>query len=381
MAGRVLKVSRLDGDGPGSLRAALATSGPRVVVFEVGGIIDLGRHDLEIREPEVTVAGETAPEPGITLIRGGIRITGHDVRLSHLRVRPGDAGQAPGSGWQPDGISTDGAGAYNVVVDHCSVTWAVDENLSVSGPVDAAPEATSHAITYSNNIVAEGLRRASHSKGPHSMGSLVHDNCREVVLVGNLYAHNDTRNPRFKAGTSGVVANNLIYDPGHAAIVLGPPTNASEGPAGARPPARLSIVGNVLRRGPDTRPGLPLVAGRGLAYLDDNRVDRRDGKPHEPARLEPAPLAGKPVWARGLTVLPAGQVTESVLRNAGARPWQRDAVDRRIVESVRAAGGRIIDSQDQVGGYPAAGPSRRPLTVPEGDLGPWLASFVPSGWR
>jgi len=105
LGGYVVRVTTLENEGPGSLRAALSSGGARVAVFEVGGVIDLGRKTLKITEPFVTVAGETAPSPGITLIRGAVTVQTHDVVVRHLRIRPGDAGQPKGQGWEPDGLS------------------------------------------------------------------------------------------------------------------------------------------------------------------------------------------------------------------------------------------------------------------------------------
>jgi hypothetical protein len=166
--GRVLRVTTLNASGPGSLREALETKGPRIVVFEVGGVVDLQGGNLTVTEPFLTVAGQTAPPPGITVVRGGLRIMTHDVLMQHIRVRPGDAGRPKRSGWEPE-VTTSGAQAYNIVIDHCSLSWAVDENLSVSGPRHDGPAGTSRRITLSNNIIAEGLRDSSHAKGPHSM--------------------------------------------------------------------------------------------------------------------------------------------------------------------------------------------------------------------
>lgn len=97
--GRIIRVTTLAKDGPGSLAAALAAKGKRVIVFEVGGVIDLERSTLDITEPYATIAGQTAPSPGITIIRGGIDLKGHDVIMSHLRVMTGVDGQAKLSGW------------------------------------------------------------------------------------------------------------------------------------------------------------------------------------------------------------------------------------------------------------------------------------------
>src|SRR5688572_10432930 len=149
--GEIVRVTNLDPSGPGSLRAALERRGPRIVVFEVGGIIDLGLQTVTIDEPFLTIAGQTAPSPGITLIRGGIDIRTHDVIVRHIRIRTGADGQPRMSGWEADAFST--LGAWNVIVDHCTMTWGIDENLSASGPrftgdtVEAWRQGTSHNVT------------------------------------------------------------------------------------------------------------------------------------------------------------------------------------------------------------------------------------------
>src|SRR6185436_10649418 len=105
--GRIVKVTTLANEGDGSLRAALALAEPRIIVFEVGGVIDLERQTLRITEPNVTIAGQTAPSPGITLIEGGIDVLTHDVVLQHIRVRTGEAGQpkaVDGGNWGEDAL-------------------------------------------------------------------------------------------------------------------------------------------------------------------------------------------------------------------------------------------------------------------------------------
>ena len=212
--GQIIKVTTLAGSGPGSFRAAVEAKGPRIVVFEVGGVIDLDRKTIKIVEPFLTIAGQTAPSPGVTLIRGRIDISAHDVIVQHIRVRPGEAGQPKKSGWDEDSLSTQ-AGAYNVIIDHCTLTWGTDENLSASGPrfTGKTPEewrkGTSHRITFSNNIIAESLAYSTHAKIEHSKGSLIHDNVSDLLIVGNLYAHNYERNPLFKGGVRGVIATGI----------------------------------------------------------------------------------------------------------------------------------------------------------------------------
>jgi len=374
--GKIIRVANLNSEGPGSLRAALRTAGPRIVVFEVGGVIDLQEEMLRVSEPFLTLAGQTAPSPGITLIRGGMSISTHDILVQHIRVRPGDAGRAKRSGWEPDGISASGGGAYNIVIDHCSISWAVDENLTASGPRLDGPEATSHKITFSHCIIAEGLNDSSHSKGPHSKGSLIHDCCTDIAVIGNLYAHNARRNPYFKAHTTGVIVNNVIYNPGSAAIQLNFVPKEWRG-AGVEPRnARLSIVGNVLIHGEDTGKRLAMIANRGDAYLEDNVAFDRKGAPATLAAGPIEKLTDKPVWPGGLAARPAKEAVEYVVRHAGARPKDRDDVDQRIIREFQQRKGRIIDSQDDAGGYPKPKPTAHKLHVPEHGIDAWLAEFA-----
>ncbi len=380
--GKIIRVTNLNSEGPGSFRAALDREGARIVVFEVGGVIDLAKNDLLLTKPFLTVAGQTAPSPGITLIRGGLGIETHDVLIQHLRIRPGDASEPKHSGWEPDGIATNGPSAHNIVIDHCSLSWAVDENLSASGPRLEGPEATSHDLTFSHCIIAEALSDASHSKGAHSKGSLIHDHCTNIAVIGNLYAHNVERNPYFKACTTGVIVNNLIYNPGRYAIQVRYSQSEWKESRTRRPEnARLSIVGNVLVHGVNTQNALPLVGrqdgrGQGDLYLEDNIARLRSGEEAdiyvEPYRI----LKQKPLWPETLTALPASTTIQYVLRHAGARPKDRDATDRRIVGTFRDRTGEIIDSQIQVGGYPKMKATTRRLMIPEENVGEWLAALA-----
>jgi hypothetical protein len=330
------------------------------VVFEVGGVIDLAGHTLTIRHPHVTVAGQTAPDPGITLIRGGLVVETHDVAIHHLAVRPGDNDRAS-SDWAPDALGVRrGAGpAYNILFEHCSATWAVDENLSTSGPGDVTPEdgpdATAHDITIRSCLVAEALSRSTHPKGEHSKGTLIHDGVRNVRIEGTLYAHNRERNPRFKGGSTGVVSDSVMYNWGSACIGIG-----SKGNKKILEPADATVTGNVAIAGPDTR-GRVFIKGLdpgGRVTLGENIVVAGDGKPialhDDQVRVETI-AGGRPA-----------RVLERVLRTAGSRPARRDLIDARIVRSVIDRTGRIIDSQNDVGGYPVRTATKRPLVVPDG---------------
>lgn len=377
--GMILRVTTLAPDGPGSLAEALQVDAPRIVVFEVGGVIDLGRETLEVEAPFLTVAGQTAPAPGITLIRGGIRVRTHDVVIRHLRVRPGEAGAGKRSGWEVDGIGTSN-GAADVVIDHCSTTWATDENLSASGErfagatPDAWRESTSHRITISDCLIAEGLSHATHRKGEHSKGTLIHDNVTDVAVIRNLYASNVERSPMFKGGARGIVANNYIYNPGNTAIryVL----VDHEWGINKYETGQMAIVGNVLRYGPDTRAGLPLLTVDGVGpvqvFLEDNLAQDAQGLAVAPLGGNPANIlavATRPTWPSGYAVLRAAEVVEHIRREVGARPWDRDAVDARIVaQALAGAGGRVIDSEGQGGGYPPPAETRQPFDPARWDL-------------
>lgn len=380
--GRILRVTTLAPNGPGSFHEAVSAKGPRIVVFEVGGVIDLSSQKVVITEPFLTVAGQTAPSPGITFIKQELQVAAHDVVIRHIRVRTGEAGHAKKSGWEADGLSTL-SGASNVIVDHCSFAWATDENLSVSGKafiganVDEWRRNTSHRITYSHNIVAEGLSRSTHTSGEHSKGTLVMDNSTEVLLLRNLYANNSQRHPLAKGGTWIAVVNNVLYNPGIQAIgyrlpdVLWHDRKFENG--------RLDIVGNVMRAGPNTQKNLPLLILEGIGDVDVRLADNVNVDPTgQPVRIAGANPAAKgkiithdtPVfWPEGLVALPAAQVEESVFAQAGARPWDRDAVDERIVCETRARTGRIIDSEQEVGGYPTARETRQAFDPAAWDLG------------
>ncbi|MFC3714286.1 polysaccharide lyase family 1 protein [Sphingoaurantiacus capsulatus] len=378
--GQVIRVTNLNADGPGSLRAAINAKGPRIIVFEVGGVIDMKRTTLTIGEPFVTIAGQTAPSPGITLIRGGIDVKTHDVIMRHIRVRPGVDGQAKRSGWEVDALST--VGAYNIIVDHCTMTWALDENLSASGPrftgktVEEWRRGTSRNITFSYNLLAEGLADASHPKGEHSKGSLLHDNATGILIYRNLYAHNVERNPLLKGGVHAAVVNNLIYDPGKRAIHYN--LMALEWAGQDYQTGELAAVGNVMRGGPSTDERLPflMLGGDGdLRYhgRDNIAVDKHGAQLPMFGRYGETRAklieADKPtVWPEKLDVLPARDVETHVLANAGARPWDRDEHDIRVLFFVAEGRGEIIDDEAVVGGYPEATPTRAAFVAAEWNL-------------
>ena len=309
-------------------------------------------------------------------------ISAHDVVVQHIRIRPGSAGGEWMSGWDEDGIST--IGAYNVIIDHCSLTWATDENLSASGPrfTGSTPEewrrGTSHNITFSNNLNGESLAYSTHSKGEHSKGSLIHDNVTGLLIVGNLYAHNYERSPLFKGGVHGVIVNNLIYDPGPRAIHY----NLAPEEWGTVPfeVGKMTVIGNVLRAGPSTpvdRLAFMMIGGAGDVeyYGRDNIAVDQVGEPlrmfgrYTTSNARIIQTRRPPVWWEGLTPMPAVDVQRTVLSQVGARPWDRDMRDVLLIAEVAEGRGEIIDHEREVGGYPAVvAATRKPFNPADWDL-------------
>jgi len=366
VGGTLLRVTTLAAGGPGSLRQALEDPRPRLIVFEVGGVIDLQGRSLDVRSPWLTVAGQTAPDPGITLIRGSLSVETHDVLIQHIAVRPGDGGPgSPHKDWSPDAIGAHRGNAgpvHHVVFDHCSATWAIDENLSASGPADVDPtsdaDVTSHDITLRHCLIAEGLSHATHPKGEHSKGTLIHDGVRNVVITGCLYAHNRERNPRLKGGTTAIVAANVMYNWGSACVGVGRHGNRK-----TLQPSETVLVGNMAIAGSDTHARLFVksVDPGGRVFLRDNVAVGANGMaiPLKDDGVAPLP-------ASTLPAISPWDAAAQVLRTAGARPARRDPIDARIVRSVIEGSGKIIDSQEQAGGYPVRALTTRALSVPDG---------------
>jgi hypothetical protein len=361
--GDLLIVTNLMSRGPGSLRAAVERSGPRTVIFAVGGAIRLTA-PIHVAEPFLTIAGHTAPDPGVTLLGAGVLVQTHDVLIRHLSVRPGDDPSGP-SPESRDGIAiigaADGARAvYNVVVDHCSVSWAVDEGMSTwhSGV---------HDVTVSNCIIAENLSRSLHPEGEHSKGFLIGDHARRVAVIGNLFAHNMRRSPLIKGDVSAYVAGNVVYDYGTAAIHLADPEGSG--------PAEATIVGNVAIPGPSTRRA-SAVLSRGLLTTRSARVyasENHRASGATPSRFQAARggaffprvlVETPPLSVPGVTVLEPAATVRAVLAAAGSRPARRGPVDRRVVRNVRRRSGAIVDSVSQVGGMPEIPGTRQKLDLP-----------------
>nr|WP_238709518.1 pectate lyase [Natronorubrum halophilum] len=326
-----------------ALETATSVDGPRVVAFETSGTIDLGAVDLNVRNGKCWIAGQTAPSPGITLTRGGIWLYGDDCVVQHVRVRPGDAGQEPGSGWEPDAIQT-ADDSVNQLIDHCTGTWSVDENINAGYDTENT--------TISNCLAAEPLNDATHAKGEHGYNSIMGNNAKRVSLMGNVWALGTDRNPRLKTGTETVVVNNLIhhYDDG----------------MWADPDTEHSIEGNVFE---DPQSNQANIFGQGSVYAADNVLE---GASNQMVGDQITQLSSRPLWPDALEAIPSGDVKAHNLENAGARPADRTEHDERILDHVRNGTGGVIDSQEEVGGYPDLEVNTESVDDPETGLRAWL---------
>jgi hypothetical protein len=350
--GKVIAVSNLNDSGPGSFRAACEAQGPRIVLFRIGGIIDL-KSELNVKEPYLTVAAQTAPGDGICLRGFNFLVSTHDVIVRYLRSRPGI-----GSGKEVDAIGV-GSGGHDVILDHCSATWAIDENLSPSGSISN--------ITVQWCIIAEALNHSIHHKGPHGYGSLVRA-VGGVSLHHNLWAHNEARNPRLGDNYGKPpfptfdCRNNVIYDYGDIASGL----------TGDR--LDVNYVANYIRPGPSSHRQRGVIVFTDTAeakyYVNGNFVDgnetatknnrllfdrtEKDGK--RLVTVESTPFA-----TPSIKTADAKTALRDVLANAGATLPIRDPVDKRIVQTVRDKAGKIIDKTDEVGGWPEYRTAEPPL--------------------
>ncbi len=365
--GAVLKVTTLADSGPGSLRAAVGTPGPRTIMFDVAGTIRLAS-DLVIREPRVTVAGQSAPGGGVALAGHALVIRADDVIVRHLRVRRGD--RTPG---ESDSIWI--AGGRRIILDHVSASWSVDETLSASARYENGEGFWDLTVQWS--IIAESLRRSTHAKGAHGYGSLIRGGRgARISFHHNLWAHHQARMPRpgnylgpqaDPEGPAIEFRSNLFY-------------NWGQGFAGYNDDAatliRYSFIDNAYLAGPDSEGA--------LAFRENNRLARawfagnsmNGAIPADPwslvgGRLPAGYRLDGPPDVAPVAADPAPSAMARVLARAGARP--RDAADARVVESVRRRSGRHIDSQEEVGGWP---PLAAGTPVPDRD-----GDGMPDAWE
>jgi pectate lyase len=260
--GRVYHVTTLvDGDQPGTLRYAVMQPERRTVVFDVAGNIFLNR-PLHITNDNITLAGQTAPGQGICIARYPVSINANNVIIRYLRFRVGNE-----SGGEPDGLG--GSDHHDIIVDHCSISWSVDECCTVYGDKRS---------TVQWCIISESLRDAGHSKGNHGYGAIVGGD--HASFHHNLLAHHESRTPRlgprvYTQTREWVdMRNNVIYNWAGAGCYGG------EG-------MKVNIVNNYYKPGPATPKDQPVgyricaIGVRTHAY-----THRADGTPNGWAPME-----------------------------------------------------------------------------------------------
>jgi len=357
--GKVFTVINLNDSGEGSLRAAVEAQGPRVVVFAVSGTIQL-KSPLDIKNPNITIAGQTAPGGGITLRDYTLHIDTQDVVIRYLRSRLGNVSKV-----EDDAINIRD-GARNVVLDHVTASWSTDEALSPSGDIKS--------ITIQWCLIAESLNKSVHLKGAHGYGSLLRAT-GGVSLHHNVWAFHRGRNPRF-GDNYGRNAEPAIFDFRNN-IVASWGDYASGTNDGSM---RINYVDNLIRPGTFSSTVEPIVMTAqsnddARIYLAGNLVPGNAdwssnnsklvawGGPPKPLSTAPGKfvIVSESYAVPRVTTWPASELMTRVLEKVGASFPYRDPVDTRIVKQIADNTGGLVDSQEDVGSWPVLPTRPAPL--------------------
>lgn len=350
--GKVIVVTNLNDDGPGSLRDACEQGGARIIVFNVAGIIRI-KTPLIIRAPYITIQGQSAPGDGVCIAGESIWINTHDVIIRYMRFRRGETNV----GRRDDAIGGNPVG--NIMIDHVSASWGLDENMSMyrhmfndsTGKIEDKQGTVN--ITIQNSIFSECLDTWNHSFG----STLGGENC---AFIRNIWANNAGRNPSI--GWNGIFnfVNNVVFNWVHRSTDGGDYT------------AMYNIINNYYKPGPATPKNDPIAhrilkpeSGRanlktkvyGRAYVHGNIVegnarvtkDNWDGgvqveEMDNAGKYKDALKWDKPLPMPPMTIIPAKEALSFVLDNAGATLPKRDAVDHRITEQVRTGKIKYIEN-------------------------------------
>jgi hypothetical protein len=356
--GKVIKVTNLNDDGPGSLRAAIRKQGPRIILFDISGNIEL-TEQLVINNGNVTIAGQSAPGDGICIKNYGFRINSDNIIIRYMRFRPGD-----GADSELDAFTA--IGQKDIIVDHCSMSWSTDEVVSIYD---------NENTTLQWCLISESLNESVHSKGAHGYGGIWGG--KNASFLNNILAHHVSRNPRFQ-GTRNQdeanmekteLVNNLIYNWHDKAIYGGEN-------------GRYNIINNLFIPGPATRTSqrrkiLEPYEPSGKFFLQGNiLVDGNDTISINKQNVTLKETMNHTIVASAFK-LPAISSTTGIIENyqpllshAGAS-HARDEVDTRIINEIIKRGftfGKtgIIDSQTETGGWPQL-TSKPPLPDSDND--------------
>jgi|GEM_PF-27622 len=341
--GRVLVVTHLDDSGPGSFRWACEQGGPRIIVFNVAGVIRI-KAPISIRAPYVTIAGNTAPGDGVCVAGNTVQIDTHDVVLRHMRFRRGKTDAAD----RDDSLGGNGVG--NIMIDHVSASWSLDENFSMYRHMYEPPEGGQALklptvnVTIQNSISSESLNTYNHAFGS-TLGGL------NSTFHHNLWACNTGRNPSVGMYGDFTFVNNVLFNWRHRTI------------DGGDHRSFFNIINNYLKPGPGTPDGdiafrllkpesersKTVVDHFGKAYVCGNVVEgnERVSDDNWAGGVQPdvqsKPLTdvlteirvNEPFEHAPLQIQSAREAYDHVLDHAGATLPRRDAVDERIIRQAR----------------------------------------------
>jgi hypothetical protein len=352
-------ITTLDATGEGSLNAALdaaENNDNTLIVFEVGGVIDTGG-ETYIRSfaDNVYIAGQTAPYPGITVVRGGLRIHGSNTIVEHITCLPGN-----------DVEDLHKARAFTVndyqddiLFNHCTAGWAPDTNIDIHNDVSR--------VAYINGIDAEALLYSSHPEAPHSYGTLLLENASPVAFLGNLRPHVWKRNPGAKAGGNLTWAANYTYNWGKKVFT----GFGDSGPT-------MDWAGNVVESGSDTDPSEGIFADfEAAVYWDSNNEIIPSDVPMNDQNVTYVDTPQTLPSSLSLSDIPSSDDLESFLVSvAGPRPADRAPNEQRLINDFQNRTGTIIDGESDVGGYPSYSSNTRALDPPNTGLLDWLQQYT-----
>lgn len=353
----IYEVVNLNDSGAGSLRACVEAAGSRVCVFETSGRIDLATR-LTISNPNITIAGETAPAPGITLYGNAFQISASDVLVRHIRSRANysDPDQLEGP------MILNGGNISNVVIDRCSLGWAPDENFTLWSSANQSLT----DISVTNNIIHESLITGVGGQDGYGMifGKNNPATVDRISVTKNLLTGNKTRNPLYKGGTAAIFANNVVYNVDLGAFVV-----VSDDYNGGA--LKATVTKNIFKDGPggspsgflwfssdSTNDGSSFYVGSGGASnaSTDNIYKNTAGTTTTFSLLEGGSSipnasywkgsAAEAIWIDGLNLVDTSALENLVLASSGARPAERgganaDTNDARLVTEYQGGTGAI----------------------------------------
>lgn len=340
--GKVIKVTNLNNSGSGSLRAAVEASGPRIVVFAIGGVIDL-ETAIEVKNPHLTVAGQTAPGNGVVIRGSRFVVQASNVIVRGMRFRPGDESGSD-AGDQRDGFGI-GRGTTlieNIIFDSNSVSWSVDEAMSIWGRVNN--------LTLSNNLAAESLRYSIHPKGRHSMGLVIGQKAGEIgpsniTIYRNAMGNSMFRCPLVKYSKNVEFINNYCFN--FANFFEQEYDNT------------IHYINNFLEQGDNSsrsKSPINLIGSNNKVYITGNldRVYRTSDSQPDTDIITGASsqYSSKPLFTgSGVDIIPARNLKDNLLASVGAMAPRRDDNDVRIVNTFRNRISQYQDTSAGLNGY------------------------------